>query len=229
MKKITLLIFGALVLMGSTAFAAEQETEEGELVFLGELSPKDVKNYIITFITGNVDFVTATQKVKKLADTSTKFRELVIESLINRFLKDPATAQAEFANLIETKKLNPFALIILKAAGADLNKKDNNGKTALIQAASEGDTETAQMLIDAGADLNIQDNKGNTALIATQYGEYKAIAQMLVDNGADLNKQNNDGNTALDLAELFGNTKMVAMLMAAMLKEVIKKQNQNKN
>ena len=53
-------------------------------------------------------------------------------------------------------------------AGANLNVRDRNGKTALMHAAHLGykpwSKEVVQHLISSGADLNIQDNEGITAL-----------------------------------------------------------------
>ena len=59
----------------------------------------------------------------------------------------------------------------LIAAGADINKEDNDGRTALWTAAAKGHTECLQELIAAGADINKEDNDGRTALwIAASQG-----------------------------------------------------------
>ena len=48
---------------------------------------------------------------------------------------------------------------MLIEAGADVNVKDNNGDTALRDAACEGHTEIAKMLIEAGADYSCLSGK----------------------------------------------------------------------
>ena len=52
----------------------------------------------------------------------------------------------------------------LIAAGADINKEDNDGETALMSAANEGHVECLKELIAAGADINKEDNDGQRQL-----------------------------------------------------------------
>ncbi|MEM7594691.1 MAG: ankyrin repeat domain-containing protein [Cyanobacteria bacterium P01_A01_bin.83] len=48
---------------------------------------------------------------------------------------------------------------------AEINIKDNEGKTALMYAAKDKDNlEKVKLLIEFGADINTKDNDGNTAL-----------------------------------------------------------------
>ena len=49
--------------------------------------------------------------------------------------------------------------------GANANAKDNDGWTALMQAAVHGHTETAELLLKHGADVNAKRNDGSTALM----------------------------------------------------------------
>ena len=50
-------------------------------------------------------------------------------------------------------------------AGADINARDNKGKTALMFATVNGYQLVVQTLVDSGADVNSLDKEGNTALI----------------------------------------------------------------
>ena len=52
----------------------------------------------------------------------------------------------------------------LIAAGADINKEDKDGDTALYSAANQGHIECLKELIAAGADINKEDKDGVTAL-----------------------------------------------------------------
>ena len=62
--------------------------------------------------------------------------------------------------------------------GADLNLKDNEGKTALMLAK---DPAIAKLLIDSGANVNSHDKNGRTALMLTTN---KTIADLLKAKGA---------------------------------------------
>jgi len=53
----------------------------------------------------------------------------------------------------------------LLASGADINAKDNNGWTPLIEAAQEDHLEIVTLLLEKGADINSKTTKGATALI----------------------------------------------------------------
>jgi len=63
--------------------------------------------------------------------------------------------------LDENKKYtsNTIAMILIKA-GADVNKRDEKGYTALMLATLSGDEELVKELIKAGADLNARTNYG---------------------------------------------------------------------
>ena len=94
-----------------------------------------------------------------------------------------------------------------KDFGIDLNAKNNIGSTAWHLACRNGQTETAQLLIQSskefGIDLNAKDNNGSTALhLACINGKTETV-QMILKNwkefGIDIKAQNNQGQTALDL------------------------------
>ena len=62
------------------------------------------------------------------------------------------SVQQEFAKAV--KKGDAPRVQQLIAAGANVGAPDADGKTALTQAAANGDIQTAKVLIDAGADVN---------------------------------------------------------------------------
>lgn len=90
---------------------------------------------------------------------------------------------------------------ILLDGGADVNRRDNRGRTALIIAASEHCyKDTLKELVRAGADVNVADKDGKTALhYALRYGS-QDVARYLVKKGADYNRADNNGTTAAMLA-----------------------------
>jgi ankyrin repeat protein len=101
------------------------------------------------------------------------------------------------------------------AAGADVNKTNKNGSTALYCAASLDRVEIVAQLLKAGADVNKARADGWTALyLAAIHGHVEIVAQLLAA-GADVNQANSKGETALYLAAIHGHVEIVAQLLAA--------------
>lgn len=85
--------------------------------------------------------------------------------------------------------------------GAELNRVDNSGKTALIIAFENGIYQTAKALINNGADISIRDNDGKSALwyaVGNTWSLQRVdVIQMLLDRGADTNIVDVDDGTTL--------------------------------
>jgi len=78
----------------------------------------------------------------------------------------------------------------------DINKINDDTKTALMIASERGNIETIEFLLDNGADINIQDIEGFTALmLASGRGHYE-ISLKLIDNGASIKTENYRGQDA---------------------------------
>ena len=95
-----------------------------------------------------------------------------------------------------TKYSNPECIDILIKAGADVNAPSDYG-TALILAASSGDANVVEKLIQAGAYVNTQDQSLNTPLHYAVLTSSPQMCQNLIDAGANLNNQNFRGETPL--------------------------------
>lgn len=63
--------------------------------------------------------------------------------------------------------------------GAKPNTLNLNGATALIYAATFGQTELAKALLEKGADKNIKDRMGKTALDYANIQEIEEMIQLL--------------------------------------------------
>ena len=118
---------------------------------------------------------------------------------------------------------------LLVTAGAQLETKDEEGRTALLKAALKGEAAVANALIASGANANASDNKASNALLHAldkenlAYGDDRAtlparrleVARtLLLAKSLDVNAQNNDGETALMRAVRLENVEIIKTLQA---------------
>jgi serine/threonine protein kinase len=93
--------------------------------------------------------------------------------------------------------------------GADINSKDQGGKTPLYYMRS---LEMAQFLIAQGADVNVKAWDGTTPLFSAADQSNKEMAQFLIAQGADVNVKDKNGMTPLRLATMSGAKDIVEVL-----------------
>jgi len=105
--------------------------------------------------------------------------------------------------------------------GADVNLKDNNGKTPLIWAASNS-IESVRILISHEVNINEKANDGMTAFMQAVFGVLSgkvpiAVCELLKENGADINAVLDGGSTpgwaAIHFAVMEGDTDLVKYLV----------------
>ncbi|MEP6925170.1 MAG: ankyrin repeat domain-containing protein [Pyrinomonadaceae bacterium] len=88
----------------------------------------------------------------------------------------------------------PEVLEMLIQAGAKVDAADKEGKTALIEAASDDNLEAVKVLLGAGADPNLKNAGGETAFSETGSEE---IRQLLIAHGAiNENEETEDSEKA---------------------------------
>ena len=116
------------------------------------------------------------------------------------------------------REVDKAVIRILIGNGANIDDRNNKGKTALHDQAMNGRLGVMEMLLGFEADINAECDKGNTPLhYAAHCGEAEAV-EFLIARGADLVKINKKGQTALEMARdsIFG-AAVVPLLEAAAL------------
>ena len=103
----------------------------------------------------------------------------------------------------------------LLESGADVNARDELGKTALIYAAEKDNDECVRMIIEAKARVNDADLDGQTALMAAAWKGNSKCVDLLIKAGADVNKHDNSCCKVLIGAIENGNPKCVKLLIEA--------------
>jgi ankyrin repeat protein len=102
----------------------------------------------------------------------------------------------------------------LLAKGANVNARDETGRTALMWVAPARDnSEMVNFLISKGADVNAIDNAGETALMIAASQSNPAILTALLEAGAEVNAQNKVGGTALMAAAFRANIEEIKILL----------------
>jgi len=97
--------------------------------------------------------------------------------------------------------------------GANIEAKNNLGKTPLALAAGFGETDIVKLLLENHANVEARDNDGNTPLIwAVNLGETDVV-KLLLDNHANFEAKTNHGSTPLIVAADTGKADIVKLLL----------------
>ena len=75
---------------------------------------------------------------------------------------------------------------LLLDQGAELETKDESGRTSLSRAANRGHKAVVKLLLDQGAKLETKDESGRTPLSHAAERGYEAVVKLLLDYGADV-------------------------------------------
>jgi ankyrin repeat protein len=95
------------------------------------------------------------------------------------------------------------------AKGADVNRRDASGSTALLHAAMAGNQDIVKFLISKGAEINIRERSmGLSPISAAAANGHEAIVKLLIEAGAT------DIDGAISAAKRFGYKEIEVLLHA---------------
>ena len=101
------------------------------------------------------------------------------------------------------------------ADGADLERRDQDGRTPLVAATKANRVQVAAALLQAGADPNAKDDLQDSAFLYAGAEGLDEILAMTLDHGADVRSTNRFGGTALIPASEHAHVETVRALIAA--------------
>jgi hypothetical protein len=98
--------------------------------------------------------------------------------------------------------------------GVDVNATNAYGYSALMMAASKGDVELVQRLLEARAFVDARANDGRTALMfaAESLGQRTETVRALIEAGADRTIRDRNGQTAADKVRHSQDTQLLSLL-----------------
>jgi ankyrin repeat protein len=99
-----------------------------------------------------------------------------------------------------SKNVDASKIKYLIERGADLETKNNKGRTPLHWASTMDCIEIAKLLLDRGADVGAKDKWGLTPLDWASYKDNIELAKLLLDAGADVEAKDVYGRTPLHWA-----------------------------
>jgi len=103
------------------------------------------------------------------------------------------------------------------SAGGDVNARDPQGRTLLMNAAADGSLELVRLLLGSGAEIASKDPAGWTALHFAAQEFRPEVSQALLDKGGEVDAQDSFGNTPLWRATFNsrGRGEMIGLLLRA--------------
>ena len=111
---------------------------------------------------------------------------------------------------------DPAVCQVLIDAGADIETKDERGRSPLLRASPSGKFAVVKMLVKAGAGVRTTDNNGDTCLtLASYFGHTETVRYLVTVPEVDVNHLTDDNFTALHFAGQGNYPEVVEVLIDA--------------
>ena len=102
-------------------------------------------------------------------------------------------------------------LVKIANGDADIDRRNDNGYSALTQAVKDGRKQVVRVLLESGADVNAKSYSGRTALMIASYDGKIDLVGILLEHAADPNAEGKLGETALILVAKRGKSELVML------------------
>ncbi|MFT4178349.1 MAG: ankyrin repeat domain-containing protein [Thermomonas sp.] len=113
---------------------------------------------------------------------------------------EPENGRPALLSAAATEEDDAAGVQLLLRHKASDDARDENGRSALHEAASAGHAGICQALLDAGADANVSDAEGRTPLLDAARGGHLPVLETLLSGKADVHARDGHGMGALHLA-----------------------------
>ena len=111
---------------------------------------------------------------------------------------------------------DPAVCQVLIDAGADIETKDERGRSPLLRASPSGKFAVVKMLVEAGARVRTTDNEGDTCLtLAAYFGHTETVRYLVSLPEVDVNHSEEDNLTALHFAAQENHPQVAEVLIDA--------------
>jgi len=127
-----------------------------------------------------------------------KILELLIEAGGNPNDLDGSKQHVLFHGLQPTARHLACIEILLKE-GADINTKDHNGQTMLIQTVKNGYVDITETLIQLGADVKLRNDEGESLIFTAAKQGHMKLIPILVKAGAPINESGPGGDSPIHI------------------------------
>jgi ankyrin repeat protein len=134
---------------------------------------------------------------------------------VNLFMKILAAKSRKEEGLMETVAMHGSPIRKGEGIMQNVNAKDRNGHTPLIDAAKEGDLDAVKDLLHRGAEVDASSEKGKTALHYAAANGHVETVKFLLEHGAQVDARDKQWRTPLMLAAIYGCNHTIQALLSA--------------
>jgi len=150
------------------------------------------------------------QNGKKIFDQKNKTQAIEVKTSV------PAFSPSSYNELHKVAFLESAdeRMVVENAPYENLNTRDHNGNTPLMWAASQGNEQLVEALLDQGALVNMQNFVGETALYIAAARGFDRICALLIEHGGDARYTTVDGATPVHIAATCGHLEVLKTLIS---------------